>query len=154
MEDSEKVREQFTNELVKLHQQITELKESEIKYKKIEEDLKKSQQEFACLFKNCPEALVYADEKGNILNINAHFTALFGYSLKEIKGRNIDDGMITYPDKIEEAKRLTNKALKDDFYLETVRKKKNGTLFPVAISGSRVIIGGRFKGIIASYWDI
>jgi len=154
MEDSEKSKERLINELAKLRQQITELKESEIKHKKTEEDLKRSQQEFASLFKNSPEALVYTDEKGNILDINPHFSALFGYTLDEIKGRNIDEGMITPPDKMKEAKKLTSEVLKEDFYFETVRKKKNGTLFPVAISGSRVIIGGRFKGFIASYRDI
>ncbi len=154
MEDSEKTKEQLINELAKLGQQITKLKESEIKRKKAEEDLKKSQQEFASLFKNSPEALVYTDEKGKILDINPNFTALFGYTLKKIKGRNIDDGMITPPDKMKEAKKLTSEALKEDFYFETMREKKNGTLFPVAISGSRVIIGGRFKGLIASYRDI
>jgi len=154
MKDSEKTKEQIINELAKLRQQITGLKESEIKRKKAEENLKKSQQEFASLFKNSPEALVYTDEKGNILDINPHFSALFGYTLKKIKGRNIDDGMIIPPDKMKEAKKLTSEVLKEDVYFETVRKKKNGTLFPVAISGSRVIISGRFKGFIASYRDI
>ncbi|MBU2440261.1 PAS domain S-box protein, partial [bacterium] len=112
MEDSEKTKEQLINELAKLRQQITKLKESEIKRKKTEEDLEKSRQEFTSLFKNNPEALVYTDEKGNILDINLCFSALFGYALDEIKGRNIDDGMIQTPEKIEEAKRLTNKALK------------------------------------------
>ena len=91
MEASEKTKEQLINELAKLGQQITKLKESEIKRKKAEEDLKKSQQEFASLFKNSLEALVYADEKGNILDINPNFTALFGYNLKKIKGKDIDD---------------------------------------------------------------
>jgi len=154
MEDNEKTEDQLINEIAKLRQQITELKESEIKRKKIEEDFEKSRQEFTSLFKNNPEALIYTDEKGNILDINPCFSALFGYTLEEIKGRNIDNGMITAPDKMKEAKKLTGEALKEDFYFETVRKKKNGTLFPVAISGSQVIIGGRFKGFIASYRDI
>jgi len=38
---------------------------------------KKSQQEFAGLFRNSPEALIYVDEKSNILNINSCFTELF-----------------------------------------------------------------------------
>jgi len=62
--------------------------------KKLEEALRNSQQEFASLFKSNPEALVYLDEKGIILDANLRFCELFGYSLKEIKGRNIDDGMI------------------------------------------------------------
>ena len=77
MKDSDKSKEQLINELAKLYQQVNELKESEIKCKKTEENLKKGQQEFASLFRNSPEPLVYVDEKSNILNINSCFTELF-----------------------------------------------------------------------------
>ncbi|MEA3454245.1 MAG: PAS domain S-box protein [Candidatus Caldatribacteriota bacterium] len=122
--------------------------------KKDEEALRKSQQEFASLFNSSPHALAYLDPKSNIVNINPLFTELFGYTLEEVKGRNIDDGMIHPPDKMEEAKELTNKSLKGNFYCETVRKKKDGTLFPVAISGSQVIIDGQLKGLIGTFKDI
>jgi len=74
--------------------------------------------------------------------------------LEEVKGRNLDDGMIHPPGKIEEGKRLTKKSLEGHFYFETIRKKKDGTLFPVAISGSRVIIDGQLKGLIGIFQDI
>jgi PAS domain S-box-containing protein len=70
--------------------------------KKVEENLRKSQQEFASLFESSPEALVYLDEKANILDINSRFTKLFGYTLEEVKGRNIDDGMIHSPDAVRQ----------------------------------------------------
>ena len=154
MENREKTKAQLINELAKLHQQVTKLKDSEIKRKKAEEDLKKSQQEFASLFRSSPEALVYTDERSNILDINPRFTKLFGYTLEEIKGRNIDDGMIHPFDKMEEGKKLTEKALKGYFYCETIRKKKDGTFFPVVISGSQVIIDGQLRGMITLYQDI
>jgi diguanylate cyclase (GGDEF)-like protein/PAS domain S-box-containing protein len=122
--------------------------------KKAEEVLRKSQQEFVSLFKSSPEALVYLDEKGNILNINPPFTELFGYNLNEVKGRNLDNGMIHPPDKIEEGKKLTEKGLKGDLYYETIRKKKDGTLFPVYLSASRVMLDGKLKGVMAMYKDI
>ena len=122
--------------------------------KKAEETLKKSQQEFASLFNSSPEALVYEDLDGTILNINPRFTELFGYTLKEIKGRNIDEGMIHPSDKLEEGKRLTKKSSKGYFNYETIRKKKDGTLFPVSISGSSIKIDGQIKGLIATYIDI
>jgi len=123
--------------------------------KKAEEVLQKSQQEFVSLFNSSPEALVYLDEKGNILNINPYFTELFGYTLEEVKGRNLDNGMIHPPDdKIEEGKKLTEKGLKGKFYYETIRKKKDGTLFPVSISGSRVMLDGKLQGVIGMYRDI
>jgi diguanylate cyclase (GGDEF)-like protein/PAS domain S-box-containing protein len=62
--------------------------------------------------------------------------------------------MIHPPDKIEEGKRLTKRSLEGYFNYETIRKKKDGTLFPVSLSGSSVIIDGQLKGIIALYQDI
>jgi len=114
--------------------------------KKAEEVLYKSQQEFASLFQSNPEATIYLDDKGNILNINAKFTELFGYTLEEIKGKNIDGGLIQPQNKIQEARELTEKSKKEDNNsIETIRKKKDGTLFPVYISGSSVIINGKQK---------
>ena len=126
-----------------------------IKRKQNEEALSESQQEFASLFTSSPEALVYTDENSNILNINPSFTELFGYTLEEVKGRNINDEMIHPSNKIEEGRELSKKALKNNYYCETIRKKKDGTLFPVAISSSKVIvINSQKKGIIGTYTDI
>jgi diguanylate cyclase (GGDEF)-like protein/PAS domain S-box-containing protein len=123
--------------------------------KKAEETLQKSQQEFASLFKNNPEALVYQDEKGNIIDINPRFNELFGYTLEEIKGKNINEGFIHSPDKIKEGKNLHKIASsKGYFNYETIRKKKDGTLFPVSISGSSIKIDGQIKGLITIYIDI
>jgi len=122
--------------------------------KKVEENLRKSQQEFASLFESSPEALVYLDEKANILDINSRFTKLFGYTLEEVKGRNIDDGMIHSPDKIEEGKRLSKNGFKGPLSREAVRKKKDGTLFPVHISSAPVRIKGKKNGFISVYQDI
>jgi len=125
-----------------------------IQRKRIEEAIRESQQEFASIIHSSPEALVYLDENSNILNINPRFTELFGYTLEKVKGRNLDDGMIHPPDKMEEGKWLTKKSLKGYFYFETIRRKKDGTLFPVAISGSQVIIDGQLKGLIGIFQDI
>ena len=134
--------------IVSVHTDITERK-------KVEEILRKSQQEFASLFRGAPEALVYTDEKGNILDINPRFTELFGYALAEVKGRNVNDGMIHPPDKIEEGKNLDKIALsKGYFNYETIRKKKDGTLFPVSMSGSNIIINGQVKGMLGTYINI
>lgn len=123
--------------------------------KKAEEALRKSQQEFASLFKNNSEALVYMDEHSNIIDINPRFTELFGYTLEEIKGKNINSGIIHPPDKITEGVGLDSKAQTQGYVrFETIRRKKDGTLFPVSISGAPVIINGEFKGIIGTFIDI
>ena len=122
--------------------------------KQAEEAIKKSQQEFISLFHSNPEALVYLDEKSNILNLNPRFTELFGYTLKEIKGRNIDEGFIHPSDKIEEGKKLSIKGLEGYFNCKAIRKKKDGTLFPVSISATPLVIDGHAKGEIGVYIDI
>lgn len=122
--------------------------------KKAEEILRKSQQEFASIFHNNPEALVYLDDKDTVLDINSRFSKLFGYNLEEIEGKNINCEIIHPLDKIEEAKRLTKKAIKGYINYDTIRKKKDKTLFPVSISGSSVLIDGKTKGRIILYQDI
>jgi PAS domain S-box-containing protein len=136
------------------HQGIITLYKDITERKKSEEALLKSQQEFVSLFNSSPEALVYLNEKGNIIDINPRFTELFGYTLEEIKGRNIDDGMIHPSDKLEEGKKLAKRSLEGYLNCETIRKKKDGTLFPVSISGSSIKIDGQIKGLIVTYIDI
>lgn len=132
---------------IALYRDITERK-------KAEETLQKSQQEFASLFRNNPEALVHIDEKGTIININPRFTELFGYTLEEIKGRKIDSGIIHPSGKLEEGEKLTKKLLEGYLNFETIRKKKDGTLFPVSLSVSNIVIDGKLKGGISIYIDI
>jgi len=126
-----------------------------LQQKKAEESLRQSQQKFISIFRNNPEGIVYVDEKGDILDINLRFSELFGYSLKEIKGKNINSGIIHPPEKIEEGKDIDSKTLlKGYINFETIRKKKDGTLFPVSISGSPVVVDGKPRGIIGMFADI
>lgn len=140
-----------------MEERTRDLKIDISKRKKVEKTLRKNQQEFASVFHSSPEALVYVDENYNILNVNPRFTELFGYTLEDVKGRNIYEGLFIHPpDKIEEGKKLDKIALssKGYFNYETIRKKKDGTFFPVAISGSKIVIDGQIKGLIGTYIDI
>jgi diguanylate cyclase (GGDEF)-like protein/PAS domain S-box-containing protein len=122
--------------------------------KQAEEALRKSQQEFTNLFMNNPEALLYLDDKDIVLNINSRFTELFGYTLEEIKGKDLSDGMIHPEDKIAEVNQLAKRAMEGYLDYKTIRKKKDGTFFPVSISASYVKIAGQRKGLIITYTDI
>ena len=147
--------EEYSKNLEKKVEERTRDLEIDIeKRKTIEESLRISQQEFDSLFRNSPEALVYLDKKGTILEASLRFCELFGYSLTEIKGRNIDDGLIHPSDKIEEGKKLSIKGLESYLNFETIRKKKDGTLFPVSISATPLVIDGQAKGEIGIYIDI
>ena len=146
---------QYAEEDIKLLEIISSQVSIAIKRKQDEEALRKSQQEFASLFQSNSETLLYVDDKGTILDINKRFSELFGYTLEEIKGKNVNCGIIHPPDKIEEGKEIDIKALSSGYIqLETIRKKKDGTIFPVFISGSTVFIDGKACGIIFTYIDI
>ena len=126
---------------------ITERKEAEKK-------LRKARKMFASLFASSPEAALYHDKEGRIININPRFTEIFGYTLKEIRGRNINEGMLYPANKIEEGKNLTQKSFNGFFDYETIRKKKDGTLIPLIISSAPVIVDKKPQGTIALYKDI
>jgi PAS domain-containing protein len=55
------------------------------KNKEAEKKLKKARKMFASLFNSNPEAALYHDKDGRIININPRFTELFGYTPKEPK---------------------------------------------------------------------
>ncbi|MBU4314741.1 MAG: PAS domain S-box protein [Actinobacteria bacterium] len=149
--------EEYSRNLEKKVKERTRDLEIDIeKRKKTEKELDKSQQEFASLFTGNPEALVYIDEKSNILDINSRFTQLFGYSLKEIKGKNINSELI-HPsvESIEEGKILEKIVLSKGYVSRRkIRRKKDGTLFPVSISASPIMINNQVKGILGLYEDI
>lgn len=119
------------------------------------EALRKSQQEFASLFKSSSVALVYVDNDSYIIDVNTRFSELFGYTADEVRGKNINQGLIHPTDRIEEAQDLFQRSLSGNYYnYETIRKKKDGTCFPVSISCTIVFIDGKRKGRIISYADI
>ena len=145
----------YHEEDIKLMEFVSEQVATAINRKRIEEAFQASQQEFANLFRNNPEALVYVDEKSNILDINSQFAKLFGYTLEEVKGRNINEGFIHPPNKIKEGKDQDKTVLSKGYVnYETIRKKKDGTCFPVSISGSDIVVDDKVKGIILTYIDI
>ena len=124
------------------------------KRKEAEKKLRKARKMFTSLFNSNPEAVLYHDKEGRILNINPRFTELFGYTPEEMRSRKIDEGMIYPANKIGEGKALTQKAFNGFSNYEIIRKKKDGTLVPVIISTAPVIIDKRPQGTIALYRDI
>ncbi|MDD4363673.1 MAG: PAS domain S-box protein, partial [Atribacterota bacterium] len=138
----------FNSRIVCLYQDISE-------QKKAEDKIRNSEEKFASLFKNNPLAAIYHDNKGFILDINQKFTELFGYSLEEIQGINIDKINFYPSGKIKEGKKLTEKApFSKLIKYETERRKKDGTVIPVQISTSQIKNNEKVQGVFALYQDI
>jgi PAS domain S-box-containing protein len=116
-------------------------------------EIRESQERFERLFMNNPEAAVYMNSDFHIMDINPRFTQLFGYSLKEIKGKHIND-IIVPEDNMEEGRMLDKKAEKGYVYYDSVRKRKDGSLVPVSISAAPITIEGKLVGVVGLYKDI
>ncbi len=135
-------------QIVVMYEDITEQKRNIA-------ELQESNEKLSSLFYSHPAALVYLDNDSHILDVNPAFETLFGYSIDEIRGRNLNDGMIHPDGKIDEGKDLDETALSEGYLdFETVRKRKNGTLFPALISGSPIVVDGEVKGVVGMYIDI
>jgi PAS domain S-box-containing protein len=121
--------------------------------KKTEKALLENQQRFERLFKSNPDASVYADVNDRFLDANSRFVELFGYDLEEAKGKALDN-LIVPKNKREEAKDLTKKSTEGYVYYETVRRRKDGSVFPVSISAAPIYVDHRYAGCVISYRDI
>ena len=96
-------------------------------FKKNEQALQRSRQEFIGLFKNSPEALVYTDMDGIILEANKQFEELFGYELEELRGKHIEKVLTNWRTQILGSDRVFTD-------LELIAKKKNNKLIHVSVS--------------------
>jgi PAS domain S-box-containing protein len=121
--------------------------------KKAEKAVQESQKKFESLFIGNPEATVYLGSNLRILDVNPRFEELFGYCLAEVKGKHIDD-VVVQTGMMEEAKVLNEKALEGYVYHNTVRRRKDGSLVPVAVSAAPIKVGSRLAGCVAMYTDI
>jgi len=154
-----KQRKDFFNSLEGIVQnsKLTEVFGTLIEISKGKNPLKNIEKQadfFKNLFQSNPEAVVYLDKHSRVIDINQRFTELFGYSIEEIKGKDINN-VVVPEDLVNEGKNFDRAALKKYYSTtETIRKKKDGTTFSVLVSGSPILIKGRKIGIIGMYLDI
>jgi diguanylate cyclase (GGDEF)-like protein/PAS domain S-box-containing protein len=111
------------------------------KFKKNEQALQRNRQEFIGLFKNSPEALVYTDMDGIILEVNKQFEELFDYELEEMRGKHIEGILTNWHSQMIDS----NYIFTD---LELIAKKKNDKLFHVSVSVTLNQVNGQIIGKI------
>ncbi|HAJ32587.1 MAG TPA: hypothetical protein DCK79_04355, partial [Candidatus Atribacteria bacterium] len=97
------------------------------RFKKNEQALQRSRQEFIGLFKNSPEALAYTDMDGIVLEVNKRFEELFGYELEDMRGKHIEKVLTNWRTQILGSDRVFTD-------LELIAKKKNNKLIHVSVS--------------------
>jgi PAS domain S-box-containing protein len=121
--------------------------------KKSDKIVLESQRKFQGLFEGNPEATVYLGTDFHVQDINPKFKELFGYSLEEVKGKHIND-VIVPNGKMEEAQAMDDQAIKGYASFDALRKRKDGSLVPVSVSGAPVAFEDQLLGYVAMYKDI
>jgi len=106
------------------------------------------------LFNSVTEAIILHDNNDIVLDINDEFTRMFGYSREEAIGKPINE-LVASESLKNDANGLSSKVLKGErVYVETRRRRKDGTLFDVSILGAPIISEGKEIGVYAIYRDI
>ena len=106
------------------------------------------------LFESAPDALVLVDNDSRILRVNSHFTRLFGYTVEEARGLSVDDLLV--PEALQpEAAKVTQQAARGArVSMETVRRRRDGSVVDVSIMGTPIIVNGQQVAVYGSYRDI
>ena len=122
--------------------------------KKSQDALLQQQSYFRQLFENSPAGIVILDEKDLILNANTAFLQMFQLTADEAIGHTID-ALIVPEDLVEESKKLSASCLSGRaIQSESTRRRKDGSLMEVGITGYPIIIENSLVGVYGMYTDV
>jgi PAS domain S-box-containing protein len=117
-----------------------------------EQLFKESRQTLKALFSYNPEAIAFMDKDFRVTEINHSFTKLFGFSTENIKGKKI--GAIVPEGFEEESENIEKMMLKKQVSLKTKRKRSDGFVLDVGLSGGPLVVNGRLSGFFMVFVDI
>jgi len=117
-------------------------------------EITKQKAYFQQLFENSPDAILMLDNNANVMNANDAFVNIFGFELKKIIGKDIDDFIL--PEYlIEEKEGIKEKIFGSEVMrIETKRKRADDTLFDVNILAYPIMLNNSFVGVYVIYRDI
>ena len=103
---------------------------------------------------NNPLGIVMLDPGGRVHACNPAFETLFGYTLSEILGKNLDS-LLTPPEHVEEAQHLTQRAGRGELVRAICRRRcRGGEVIDLQMIGVPLQVGGKCFGSFAMYEDI
>ncbi|MGB8064203.1 MAG: PAS domain S-box protein [Candidatus Sulfotelmatobacter sp.] len=109
---------------------------------------------FQQMFQASPDALAIADQQHRVLWANETFVRLFGYSVSEVIGQQLEN-LVVPPDRLAESKWITEALARGErITLESKRRKKDGTLLDISLSCAPLFLDGGMAAFYAGYRDI
>ncbi len=110
--------------------------------KRAEETLKESEARFRTLIENAGDGVEVLDEDGKHLDVNPARLLQLGYTREEMLGLSIFD-INPNLDRERVKQDSQSSAMRWPMRLETINRRKDGTLFPVEAIVSPIQVGGR-----------
>ncbi|MHC4442343.1 MAG: PAS domain S-box protein [Planctomycetota bacterium] len=105
--------------------------------KRIEEDLRRSEEQYRTIFEASLDGLFIVDMKGVIVDVNPAACTMHGYSYEEMKGlwaRNL-----VHPDSYDKFQDFIQQASTgDQYHTEAVDVRKDGTAFDIEVRGTSI----------------
>lgn len=121
---------------------------------KTEKLIRRNVKLFRQLFYNSPVGIVMLDHQGRVINSNKSFSNIFGYTLREMKGKVLND-LIVPNDQLEKAQQYNDMAQRgESFRAEETRLHKDGSTRSVVMGGASVIIDNKVDVLYGVYVDI
>ncbi|UCF40167.1 MAG: PAS domain S-box protein [Gemmatimonadota bacterium] len=148
MSDQRKTKAQLLEELTQLRERVAQLERPTGHRAHPEEALRREKAFLDELFNSAPEAVVLVDNAGIVLRANEYFTTLFGYRREEVIGQSIDQLVAPGDMQLEAAGYTSQVARGERIAVETVRRRKDGSLVDVSILGVPIRVG---QGQVAVY---
>jgi len=132
-----------------LEQRVKELEKEAAQYKQAKDVLRL----FSHTVDSSIDGIAMGNTEGRITYVNKTFAKMFGYSREELTGNEI--ASIYSEDRTPNLEETLKATAEGDWTGELVGKKKDGELFPIAVSSSRVVDDeGNVIAQTASYRDI
>ena len=125
--------------------------------KKVEEELRRAEQQLQRLIESAPSAMVMVDREGRILLVNSQLERIFGYRREEILGQSVE---LLLPEPLREVHRRhragylvapVSRAM--GAKLELLGQRKDGSQVPVDVGLSPLEVDGQVA-VVAAITDI
>ncbi len=124
------------------------------RHKQYEEQINREKVFLEHLIDSIPEAIAIISKTGKITIINKEFTSLFGYTVEESIGKNIDD-LIVPDDQKDGAGNINALAgEKHKVVRQTVRQDKYGNRIQVSLVATNILINDEVVSLLGIYRDI
>ena len=154
MNDQRKTKAELVEELERLRRRVAQLERPEADRDRAERALRREKAFLDELFHSAPEAVVLVDNAGIVLRANEYFTTLFGYTAREVIGKPLDQ-LVAPGDMQQEAASYTSRVARGErVAVETVRRRKDGSLVDVSILGVPIRVGQGQVAVYGIYRDI